>query len=236
MKWIEPSIRLLTPIDGEDVLRRVEYACRTCYQSYDRIGEGSAEKLIRGCISRGHESVLEHVQLSFEVVCSRACLAQWTRHRLSSYSVMSQRYCDYTKDKFGGEITCIRPEWWKNVPQKDGEPIDLLDDTDNNDREWLGRWYLFNEGVKFVESRYKFLINRGMKAEDARGLLPNCTATTMVWSANLREIRHFIQVRTTPGAQAEIKRLAYDLIELMKSNGLGLLVEDLVEREESSQT
>lgn len=225
MKWTKPSIRLLSHFDSKEVLRQIEYACRTCYQSYDKIGEGSAEKLIKNCLARGHESVIEHVQLSFEVVCSRACLAQWTRHRLSSYSVMSQRYCNYANDKFGGEIECIVPSWWTG-------------ETDNNDEFWgevgteeyetFCRWQLFYDTVDRIEKNYLYLVKRGMKPEDARGILPNCAATKMVWSANIREIRHFIKVRTCAGAQSEIKQLALDLVELMRQNGLGVLIEDLV--------
>lgn len=225
MKWTKPSIRLLSHFDSKEVLRQIEYACRTCYQSYDKIGEGSAEKLIKNCLARGHESVIEHVQLSFEVVCSRACLAQWTRHRLSSYSVMSQRYCNYSKDKFGGEIEFIIPSWFTGDPDADI----LCGEVGSDDYETFCRWQLFRDTVDRIETNYMYLVNRGTKPEDARGILPNCAATKMVWSANLREIRHFIKVRTTAGAQSEIKQLALGIVELMRQNGLGILVDDLVE-------
>lgn len=76
MKWVTSNIAPYEPVDADNVLRKIEYACRTCYQSYDKIGEGSAARLISSCIKRGHESVLEHASLTFVITCDRSVLAQ----------------------------------------------------------------------------------------------------------------------------------------------------------------
>ena len=60
MHWIESSVELVEPIDAVAAKRKVEIACRNCYKSEDKIEEGSADRLIRSCIERGHESPLEH--------------------------------------------------------------------------------------------------------------------------------------------------------------------------------
>lgn len=202
--WINSTINWYEKPDADKVLRKLEYAARTCYRSFDKIGEGSAEKLLSGAIKRGHESILEHAQFTFEVICTRDVLAQWTRHRLASYSVESQRYCNYTKDKFDG-FKFIMPEG--------------VDE------------YMAAEIVQAIEEdigHYENLIAMGAKPEQARAVLPNCTKVQFVWSANIREIRHFISLRTSPGAQPDIAKLATQLYNMLVEAGFGVLIEDLI--------
>ena len=203
MNYRDPSITLIDEIYAADIIRKIEYAARTCYQSYDKMSATSGTNLIRNCIKRGHESVLEHAQLTFKVTCSRDVLAQWTRHRLAAYSVESQRYCNYGKNKDG--ITFIMPE--------------------NTNAEMEA---VIAAAYEYCEHAYKFLLSLGAKPEQARSVLPNGTKTEFVWSANLREIRHFIKLRTSAGAQTDIKMLANQLINIMLDSGLGIFVEDLV--------
>lgn len=214
---------MLEPIDAANVLSKIEYACRTCYQSYDKISEGSAERLIRSCIKRGHESVLEHSSLSFKIICDRSVLAQWTRHRLASYAVESQRYCNYELDKFGKEITCVTPVWAEQIlsqsPPYNTEQCNALQ-----------RFGLIKECCLSAERNYFALIELGCKPEEARAILPNATKCTMIWTANMREIRHFIRLRASAAADPSIRKLAQQLLQLLKENGLNCLVEDLEEK------
>lgn len=209
VKCLNSSVRLLdNGMTAAKALKLVEYACRTCYRSFDSIGEGSAEKLIRSCLARKHETPLEHVNLSFEVVCDRAVLAQWTRHRISSFNVESQRYCNYTKDKFDDCITVIRPIWFDDAPEDDRQ-------------EWIN-------SVTVAAQTYLSLIAGGARPEQARSVLPNCTKTQFVWTANLREIRHFLELRMSIKADPEIRKLAYELLELLVDAGYGIFFEDLI--------
>lgn len=203
MIWQHSTINWYEKPDAEKVLRKLEYAARTCYRSFDKIGEGSAEKLLSNAIKRGHESVLEHEQFTFEVICSRDVLAQWTRHRIASYSVESQRYCNYTKDKFDG-FKFIMPE---NV--NDDMAAEIV------------------EAITEDIDHYMNLIAMGAKPEQARAILPNCTKVQFVWSANIREIRHFIALRTSPGAQPDIAKLATQLKNMLEEEGLGILIGDI---------
>ena len=197
------TINLYEPISSESILKKIEYAGRTCYRSFDKMTDESAEGFIRRAISRGHESILEHVNLTFEVICSRDILAQWTRHRIASYSVESQRYCNYTKDKFSG-FKFILPE-----------------DIDEDMEAEIGQAII--EDMRHYEN----LIAMGAKPEQARAILPNCTKTQFIWTANLREIRHFIALRCSAGAQPDIKKLANQLKQHLIDAGLGVIVEDL---------
>jgi thymidylate synthase (FAD) len=74
---------------------------------------------------------------------------------------------------------------------------------------------------------YQNLIQMGAKPEQARAVLPNCTKVQFIWSANIREIRHFIQLRTSAGAQPDIAKLAHMLRDMLIEAGLGVLIEDL---------
>lgn len=205
MSWIHSTINLYEPIDATSILKKIEYAGRTCYRSFDKQTNNIEDtiRFVTNAISRGHESILEHVSLSFVVICSRDVLAQWTRHRLASYSVESQRYCNYTKDKFNG-FYFIMPE---NV-------------TEDMEAEII-------QAIAEDVEHYENLIALGAKPEQARSILPNCTKTEFVWTANLREIRHFIKLRTTNGAQVDIVKLAKQLKLLLEENGLGAIVQDL---------
>lgn len=217
MRFIDSSIEPFEPVDAEKVLKKIEYACRTCYQSHDKIADGTAEKLIRNCLKRGHESVLEHAALTFKVVCSRATLAQWTRHRIASYSVESQRYCSYAKDKFGSEITYIKPAWFDKINSSNEEESSKYNNI----------WNLLESSCKSAEEYYFNLINAGAKPEEARAILPNATKCEMVWTANVREIRHFIKLRASAAADPDIRIIARQLLQWMRDNGLGVLVEDI---------
>ena len=220
MVWTTSSIVPYDIIDADAILRKIEYACRTCYQSYDKTGEGSAERLIRNCIQRGHESILEHVSLTFTVVCDRAVLAQWTRHRMASYAVESQRYCNYGLDKFDRRVSFIRPVWaeemWKWTPPYTDEQLQRMQ-----------MFYTLQEQFLQSERNYFELIRLGAKPEEARALLPNAVKCTMIWTANMREIRHFIKLRANKAADPSIRKLAYQLYQTFIDSGLSVLVEDL---------
>lgn len=109
MRIIEPSVEILTPIDGEAILKMLEAVGRTCYKSEDKIHEGSAEKFISNIVKRGHEAVIEHYNITVKFICDRGVTHEIVRHRLASYCQESTRYCNYANDKFNGEITVIKP-------------------------------------------------------------------------------------------------------------------------------
>ena len=107
MKIIKPSVEFMEPVDGQAILRHLERCGRVCYKSEGRIVEGSAAQFVRSVIKRGHESVLEHAKITVKVTCDRGVSHEIVRHRIASYSQESTRYCNYTGDKFGGEISVI---------------------------------------------------------------------------------------------------------------------------------
>lgn len=221
MHWIESSVELVESIDAVAAKRKVEIACRNCYKSEDKIEDGSADRLIRSCIKRGHESPLEHYAVTYRVICDRAVLAEWTRHRLASYCVESQRYCAYNKDKFGSTITCVLPTWVEKI-----QHIPVFDMDEAQKHQYLMFQWL-DTACCSAEATYFAMLKEGMRPEDARAILPNCVKTDIVCTMNLRELRHFIRLRSSAAAHPDIRKLAIQLLKLMRDNGLGVFFEDI---------
>ncbi len=99
MNITQPDVELLavTP----DAERLLEEAGRTCYLSLDKIADASEKNFIRGCIKRGHHSILEHAYASFRIKgASRSFTHQLVRHRPASYSQQSQRYVDESEFRY----------------------------------------------------------------------------------------------------------------------------------------
>jgi thymidylate synthase (FAD) len=172
-------------------------AARLCYspttideltQSFD---EEKIEKLLYKVISSGHHSVLEHASFTFSVEgVSRALLAQLTRHRMASFSVQSQRYV-----KFKNALEFVVPESIK-------KNATLLEK--------------YNNFLNDVEKLYKELLNAQIPAEDARFVLPNASATKIIFTMNARELRHFFSLRTCNRSQWEIREMACRMLNLVK--------------------
>lgn len=228
MRWINSRVELLEPIDTPAILQKIEKACRTCYQSLDLIQEGSAERLIRNCINRGHESVLEHAVITYRVICDRGVSHEWVRHRLASYSQESTRYCNYNKGKFNSELTFIYPYWHKDLPPINEFRYEELTKDQQTKLDW---WSILNSSCLDIETHYKMLIERGATPEAARAILPNCLKTDLVCTMNIRELRNFFKLRTTKFAHPDIRKLAIELLSLLRQNGLGVLFNDIVVEE-----
>ena len=114
MKIIPPSHTFLSEPDGTALLQRLERTGRICYKSEGKITETSYAPFLRSLLQRGHESVIEHACLSVLIVCDRGVSHEIVRHRIASYSQESTRYCNYAQEKFGRELTFIRPCFWQD--------------------------------------------------------------------------------------------------------------------------
>ena len=108
MKIIEQSCEWFQRLPA-DALQIIELAGRVAYKSEDRITDDGAQRFVSMIMQSGHESVIEHVSASMRFITDRGVLAEITGHRISSFSVESSRFCNYSKAKFGSEITVVRP-------------------------------------------------------------------------------------------------------------------------------
>ena len=191
MKIIEASYHIETPIDGAEILKRIEKAGRTCYKSEDRITEESAKSFVQKLIERGHESVLEHASITVRFVCDRGISHEIVRHRLASYSQESTRYCNYSNDRFGYEITFIKPCFLK---------------------EGTGAYAAWLSAMHLANIAYSDMLAEGCTPQEARSVLPNSTKTEVVMTANLREWRHFLKLRTAKAAHPQMRELTVPLL------------------------
>ena len=205
MKIVNADVSLESRLDSEEIMRLIERAGRVCYKSEDRIAEGSAEKLIRNLISRGHESVLEHASITFRVICDRGVSHEFVRHRIASYSQESTRYCNYAGGKFGGELTFIAPCFWSE-----------------GDRNYA----LWHNAMLRAEKTYVEMIENGATPQEARSILPNSLKTELFVTMNIREWRHFLRLRTDKKAHPQMREVALRIYEIL-SKELPVLFADI---------
>ena len=149
----------------------------------------NADKARDAAVKSGHDSILEHACYTFEITgVSRSLLAQLTRHRLASYSVLSQRYVDQS------QAHVIVPESIKN-----SDFCEAYMDEVNRIR------YLYDE-----------MVSHGIPKEDARMILPEGTETSLILTMNARELRHFFKLRLCNRAQWEIRSMAEQMLFLCR--------------------
>lgn len=196
MKVIKPSVEIVDVFDGLDVIRKLEMCGRVCYKSEGKMNEASPFKFIQNIINRGHESVLEHFSFTVKFICDRGVSHEIVRHRIASYSQESTRYCNYSKGDFNGEITVI-------------EPCFLVPGT-----EGYNLWY---NACSSAEDSYFMMLNWGCSPQEARAVLPNSLKTELVMTANIREWRHFLKLRTSPAAHPQMREVAKLLLKELKT-------------------
>lgn len=198
MKIIKPYTQIIGDINGNDILKKIEMVGRTCYKSEDRITDGSAEKFVASLIKNGHEAMLEHASLTIKFVVDRGVSHEIVRHRLASFAQESTRYCNYAKDDFGNEITVI-------------EPFFLKEGTDG--------YEYWQNGCEYAEWSYFKMLDLGNTPQEARVVLPNSLKTELVMTANLREWRHFFNLRAankTGKAHPQMLEVTRPLLEELK--------------------
>ena len=215
MKIINPYTEILTPLDGQAIRQHIELCGRVCYKSEDKITDTSAAKFVAGIIKRGHEAVLEHFDITVKFVCDRGVSHEIVRHRMASYCQESTRYCNYSKDKFGNQITCI--------DLATGFSYDL---DDENDRK---KYEVWQKAMEAAEQYYFQMLELGAKPEEARSILPNSLKTEIVMTMNLREWRHFIRLRSANAAHPQMRQVS-DLILKKFSEEYPLFFRDLAEK------
>lgn len=207
LRVVEPTVELLTPLAEIELFpRRIEEAGRTCYRSEERMGAETADAFCRMLIRRGHESVLEHCQITVRLCCDRATSHQLVRHRLCAYSQESQRFVAYRQ-----HLEVIQPPFANEAARQ-----------------------LWFSTVQSVAQAYHDLLESHERPENARALLPNCTATRLVMSANVRQWRHIFRERAlNRRAQDQIRQLMHTLLEKLARH-VPCLFEDLLPEEAPS--
>lgn len=167
-------------------------------------------------------------RITAKFICDRGVSHEFVRHRVFSFAQESTRYCDYSKDKFGNDITYIIPSWldlpegkysdWDNDWCDVSElkllypEVDNLSDPAN----------CFLQSIKNAEYYYFMLINRGWKPQQARQVLPNATKTELVMTGFESDWEHFFELRCSGAAHPDAKKLADELKSLMNVKNIEL--------------
>lgn len=205
MRVIEPNFEILDEIDGLKIIRNIERCGRTCYKSENKTTDTSAEEFVKNVIERGHESVIEHEKITVRIICDRGVTHEIVRHRIASYSQESTRYCNYQKDKFGNELTFIKPMFW------------------NEDSEEYAIWLKMMEAI---EENYMRLIKIGASPQEARSILPNSLKTEIIVTMNMREWRHFFNLRASEAAHPQMQEIARPMLKAFQER-IPVLFDDI---------
>lgn len=190
VKIVEPSVEIIGDINGKEILQKIERAARTCYKTEGNItsdGE-SAKKMIRKLIDMNHTAMLEFADVHVLLRCDVGVYKDLTRHRHCSFAIESTRYCNYSKDKFGNEITFIRPV---NMENKEGNPI----------------YEEFLSAMRDMEKHYMKMAKLGCKPDQLRMILPHSTAAYVNIKANIREWRHIFGLRCDKAAHPSVRQI-----------------------------
>lgn len=193
MRLVEPWIKVEN-FDGVKIMKRIERACRTCYRSEDKISEESYKNLLTNCLNRGHESVLEHEKITVRIYSDIGAYKDLTRHRFASFSVESTRYCSYNKDKYGNEIAVVNPVYIE-------------------DKEVFETW---KKAIEDMEKAYMKMKELGASTDMCREILPHSTAAEYTMTANIREWKHILELRTTNHVHPAIRQVLIPLLLLFK--------------------
>lgn len=171
----------------------VAQAARVCYSAKDienfYMDEYEVQRMIKMILDNGHTSVLEHASFTFYVSgISRASANQLQRHRIASYSQQSQRYVK-------GVMPLVCP--------------DSVAGNEAASRIW-------EETESIISSGYNLLLDIGIPAEDARGVLGMNSETRLMFTMNARSLLNFFELRCCSHAQHEIRELANTMLKLVK--------------------
>lgn len=196
MKLVDPVI-YIEDYDGKKIMHRIERACRTCYRSEALITEDSYKTLLKNCLNRGHESILEHEKVSIRMMCDLGVYKDITRHRLASFSIESTRYCNYGKDKFGSELKFMKP---CNIE----EETEMYKDWKNT--------------MLCIEKNYIKMSQEGAKPDQLRMLLPHSIAAEVNMTCNIREWKHVLSLRCTNHAHPSIRQVLIPLLLKFKED------------------
>ena len=230
MKLIKPYTEILTPVNTVEVYKTIEKVARTCYKSEDKITDTSAERMVKSLIKSGHEAMIEFFDITVKFVTDRGVSHEIVRHRLGSFAQESSRFCNYSKDKFGNELTFIIPSQLnkEELIEEFGD-IEKLEYHKDIDKFQSSEWSdaaNFLQSIAWCESNYLTLLDNGWKPQQARAVLPSALKTEINVKFNLREWRHFLNLRCHHTAHPDIRVLSLELLTKFY-NLLPIVFEDL---------
>lgn len=223
MKLIKQSFTDATIASYEAMLSLINEFGRISYMSEETASSIiDKETFIRRRIDSLHESVVEHCVINVKIVCNRGVSHELVRHRIASYTQESTRFCNYSRGRFGGDLTYIWPCWLKPLDcdvvaiTKIDEVTKVVQMINGGPLETLWLHKLLSD-----EKTYMTALDYGAKAQEARDLLPNALKTTVGATMNVRQWRDVFKKRalgTTGKPHPQMLEVMVPLLEMMKMN------------------
>lgn len=206
MRTVEAHVEFINPPEYAVVLNTIERVGRTCYKSEDKMTEFSAEDFVRRLIKRGHEAMIEHGSVTLRFINDRGVSHEEVRHRIASFGQESTRYCNYSKDKFDGEVTYINIERGMELDATVSKlPFEVK-------LAIIHEWMV---ACLDAECHYLRMLELGATPQIARSVLNNSTKTEICITMNFREWRHFIRLRNDPAAHPQIREVAQQALDML---------------------
>lgn len=215
MKLLDAKYEILTDIDSDEIMMNLGTYAGVCYKGNNSDPSlETAKRVISNCIKNGHESVIEHEKITVKFFVDRGITHELVRHRLASFTQESTRYCNYSNDKFGNDVTFI-------------DIHDIVHDCASYNEETciaiLNEWY---KACEDSERHYFKMLKLGATPQIARSVLNNSTAATIVITANLREWRTILRLRTANNAHPQMIEVMRPLLKELKTK-LPIIFDDI---------
>lgn len=215
LEWpeLEKKLSSMISLGDDDGEWLVEMAGRMCYQSWAKNGEKSKgrghNEHVKHLIAVGHGAAIEHANFNFVIWnVSRSLTHELVRHRIASYSQLSQRYVDSSSVEF------IVPPAIQELAKTDPDTYRTWVEHCERSRQ------LYGELTAKLSAMYGDIesnLERRKKARQAaRSVLPNATETKIFVTMNARAIRHLIELRANPAADVEIRCLAVKVCRILQ--------------------
>lgn len=201
MKVVKQSVSLVGSINEYSVYNKLEEFARISHRS--EIPDVSDGLFLAKLIRMGHMSIFEHYSVSMNIVTNRAIQNEFVRHRIAAFTVESTRYCNYSKGKFGSELSFIKPHW--------------MNLQDVNASNWT-------RTMQHIENVYLNMLKGGLKAEDARGILPMDLKTELFVTMNLRSWLNFLELRLDKSSHPQMIEIATYIYNIL-NGGLPKIME-----------
>lgn len=210
VKIIEPSVEIVSEINSDKMLKQIEKCARNCYKSENNITEDttSAVKMIGKLIEMGHTAMIEFADVIVNLHCDVGVYKDLTRHRHCSFTIESTRYCNYSKGKFGNEISVIKP---------------------CNMDENSGIYHTWLKAMNDMERAYMQMAEIGATPDQLRMILPHSTAASVMMKANIREWRHIFNLRCAKAAHPSVRQIMLMTLNEFH-NKIPVLFDDLYEQ------
>ena len=206
MRTVEAHVEFINPPEYAVVLDTIERVGRTCYKSEDKMTEFSAEDFVRRLIKRGHEAMIEHGSVTLRFINDRGVSHEEVRHRIASFGQESTRYCNYSTDKFNGEVTYIDIERGMELDATVSKlPFEVK-------LAIIHEWMV---ACLDAERHYLRMLELGATPQIARSVLNTSTKTEICITMNFREWRHFIRLRNDPTAHPQMREVAQQVLDML---------------------